>query len=400
MNTNERILRNESCSACMHGEEEHARAGDAGRDVAEHVDLRAPRAHRLVLQHDGHAAGLQRRAHRLAHVDLAWRLRPRSSWPWVFSRRLSCATTRCTAARSCSGPRGQRAVELVERPGGRQRLGALDLARARARGAAAPRSRGSPRAAGPRARGSSGGRSGWGSARRPSARRMRWTSTPITPEPSPWRPNAAIARRARSRMRALVAVAQRRGDLLAQRRRGSSSAPALVACLAGAVLADALAHGRQLGGTEEEAVEDEVEDAAVLGRLGQRRGERLAEVLALGPRDCSSAANASSSSLVPTATPSPRSSSPNSSSARPCRGAGPTARPAPEGAAPGRLAGGRGTAAAPSFTPTRSATMSRSVRCLTMIAIVCGTSRRRCRRRRAAAARAPSRWTPRSTAAS
>jgi hypothetical protein len=32
------------------------------------------------------------------------RLRPRLSWPWVFRRRLSCMTTLCTAARSCSGP--------------------------------------------------------------------------------------------------------------------------------------------------------------------------------------------------------------------------------------------------------------------------------------------------------
>ena len=38
-----------------------------------------------------------------------------------------------------------------------------------------------------------------GSERRPSARRMRWTSTPSTPEPSPRRPKAAIASRARSR---------------------------------------------------------------------------------------------------------------------------------------------------------------------------------------------------------
>ena len=57
--------------------------------------------------------------------------------------------------------------------------------------------------------------------------------------------------------------------------------------------------------------------------------------------------------------------------------------------------------AAPSRTPTRSATTSRSVRCLTMIVIVVAEDlRRRCRRRRAAAARAPSRSTRRSRAAS
>ena len=49
----------------------------------------------------------------------AWRLRPRCSLPWVFSRRLSCATTRCTAARSCSGPVGSaRSSSFSGRAGG------------------------------------------------------------------------------------------------------------------------------------------------------------------------------------------------------------------------------------------------------------------------------------------
>ena len=49
----------------------------------------------------------------------AWRLRPRLSWPWVASRRLSWATTRWTAARSCSGPVGSaRSSSVSGRLGG------------------------------------------------------------------------------------------------------------------------------------------------------------------------------------------------------------------------------------------------------------------------------------------
>jgi hypothetical protein len=48
MNTNERILRNESCRAC--------------RTERKKTDA--------VLEHDGHPAGLQRGAHRAAHVDV------------------------------------------------------------------------------------------------------------------------------------------------------------------------------------------------------------------------------------------------------------------------------------------------------------------------------------------
>ena len=210
MKTNERILRNESCRACRTREEEHARARDAGGDVAQHVDLRAPRADRACSCRTTGTPPVSSDARIVVRTSTwAWRLRPRSSWPWVFSRRLSCATTRCTAARSCSGPLGSaRSSSLSGRAGGsasvRSIWRALELAAQQRLEAADAR-----RAAGPRARGSSGGRSGWGSARRPSARRMRCTSTPMTPEPSPWRPKAAMASRARSRMRRLVAVAQR-----------------------------------------------------------------------------------------------------------------------------------------------------------------------------------------------
>ena len=373
----------------QHGEEEHRRARHRRRDVAEHVDLRPPRAHR------------------------AWYLRTTGTPPVSSDARIVRRTSTCVAALApavllalrlqpplelgddavhggevLQRPGGQRAVELVERARGRQRARCARSARARARGAAAARSGAARRAAGRRGAGRLGGRSGCGSARRPSARRMRWTSTPMTPEPSPWRPNAAIASRARSRIARLVAVAQRRGDLLAQRLEvelaaPASPAPALVGVVLLARRPRAARPARRRG-----------------RRSGRRRARRRAGPRATWPasrraprgsrrarssRPRSSAANASSSSLVPTATPSPRSSSPNSRR----RAAKPPS---------GRLTAPSGP---PSFTPTRSATTSRSVRCLTMTDIV---SRNVCvvdvLRRRAAAARAPSRSTRRSTAAS
>ena len=51
------------------------------------------------------------------------------------------------------------------------------------------------------------------------------------------------------------------------------------------LLADALVRGRELDGAEEEAVEHELEHAAVLLALGERRRQRLPEVLLGGPAD-------------------------------------------------------------------------------------------------------------------
>ena len=192
----------------------------------------------------------------------------------------------------------------------------------------------------------------------PSARRMRCTSTPITPEPSPWRPKAAIASRARSRMaasspwRIAAAIRSRSwtrsisagavGRRLARRRAPS---PALAP--------RAPPRPRR---AEEEAVEDELEHAPVLGRLGQRGGQRLAHVPAPRPRDLAQRRerveqlrgpdrDALSAQLL--AELEERASRPAAGS----RAAGASAGP-------------------PSRTPTRSATTSRSVRCLTMMLIV------------------------------
>ena len=82
--------------------------------------------------------------------------------------------------------------------------------------------------------------------------------------------------------RALVAVAQRRGDLRAQR---LELGLAQLAQLGEVALADALARGGDLDGAEEEALEDQLEHAPVLLALGERRRERLAEVLLRGPAD-------------------------------------------------------------------------------------------------------------------
>ena len=110
-------------------------------------------------------------------------------------------------------------------------------------------------------------------------------------------------------MQRLLAVAQGLGDLLAQRLEVELGAGGVHP----AALGDALADGGHLGGAEEEAVEDEVEDPPVLLGLGQRGGQALLEVHGLRSTGTSRrTAKASSSSLVPTATPSPRSSSPSS----------------------------------------------------------------------------------------
>jgi len=74
----------------------------------------------------------------------------------------------------------------------------------------------------------------------------------------------------------------RLGDLLAERLHVELGA-GLVHPAAG--FADLVLQGRQLGGTKEEAVEYEVEDRPVLGRLGQGRGEGGPERPGLPPVD-------------------------------------------------------------------------------------------------------------------
>ncbi len=211
----------------------------------------------------------------------AWRRCPRACSPCVASRRRSWATTRWTAARSASGPDGSaRSSSPSGRAGGRLPVRSI-CARSSSRRSSASKRRSASRGS-PSRRGSSGGSSGWGSARRPSARRMRCTSTPITPEPSWRRANAAIAMRARSR---IAPSAPSRSAAAICARSASSSSSESSPSSAQVVLAHALARGRELDRAEEEAVEHELEHAPVLLALGERRGERLAEVLLRGPAD-------------------------------------------------------------------------------------------------------------------
>jgi hypothetical protein len=83
---------------------------------------------------------------------------------------------------------------------------------------------------------------------------------------------------------ALRAVAQRGRDLAAQLVEVDLR-PVGLRALAGAALADALADRGGLRRAEEVALEDELEDPPVLLGFCERRRERLAEVLGLGPGD-------------------------------------------------------------------------------------------------------------------
>ena len=201
--------------------------------------------------------------------------RPRCSWPSVASRRFICETARWTAARSWVGLVGSaRSSSASGREGGRV-LGALDQVALELAAQVAleavellavdRRQLGAPSSAG-----------GCVPAERPSVRRIRCTSTPTTPEPSPWRPKAAIASRARSR------ISPSLPSMIAWRicsrssSRSSRSPPSWRSARSSMPALDRLG----LGGAEEVALEEQLEDAPVLLRLGDRRRQRLAEVVA------------------------------------------------------------------------------------------------------------------------
>ena len=107
-------------------EEEDAGRGDRGGDVAEDVDLRPPRALRLVFEPQRHAAGLQRGPHRPPHVD---RRRLAVAALLLAQRRQPPLHLRDGAVDGGQvlGRVGrQGAVELGQGAGGGQGLGALD----------------------------------------------------------------------------------------------------------------------------------------------------------------------------------------------------------------------------------------------------------------------------------
>ena len=257
----------------QHGEEEDARRGDRGRDVAEHVDLGAARALRPVAQPQRHAAGLERGAHRAPHVDRRARGAPallvaerREAPLQLRDRAVHRGEVLGRAGRQCP-------IELGERPRRRQLLGPLDqrpleltpqVALELLDLLAVDRSPLLVGVAGRRP----GGRGCGGSA----ARRRR-------PRPSP-RPGARRRRSRAARGRASRRRCPRRspgGSPRAARRGRAARRPRNGAARRAAL------ERLGLGGAEEEAVEEQLEDAAVLLRLRDRRRERLAEVVRLAP---------------------------------------------------------------------------------------------------------------------
>ena len=261
-------------------EEEDAGARDAGRDVAEDVDLRAPRPDRLVAQDHRHPTGLQRRAHRLAHVDLRVALAPAQLVALGLQAALELGDDAVHRGEVLQRPAGQRAVELVERAGGRQGLGALDLAalellaqeRLEAADGVARQALGA-RVVGRQVR------LGLGAQPQRAADALDVDADDaralaLAPEGGDGQAREVAHER-------LLAVAQGLGDLLAQGLEIELGAGGVHP----AALGDALAHGGHLGGAEEEAVEDEVEDPPVLLGLRQRGSQALLEVHGLRPRD-------------------------------------------------------------------------------------------------------------------
>ena len=265
-------------------EEEDAGRGDRGGDVAEDVDLRPPRPLGLVFEAQRHAAGLQRGPHRPPHVDRAGPCGGRAA-------PVRASPAAASSARRRGGPRpgpgsGWSAGRGPARPAGGRGAGSRcarsGRVRARVAGGARTRSAARGRSA---ARSSPSSPGGWVPAVSPRVRRIRCTSTPTTPEPSP-RPKAAIASRARSRIRssspAIIAsrICSRSSSMSSLSPCPPSPSPGALAALGDAAL-DRLG----LGGAEEVAVEEQLEDAAVVLGLGDRRRQRLAEVVLRGPLD-------------------------------------------------------------------------------------------------------------------
>ena len=244
----------------QHREEEDRRARHGGAHVAQHVDLRPPRPLRAVAQLHGDAAGLQRRAHRAAHVDVRMAAVPAA----LLALRLQPALElRHDAVHGCEvleRAARQRAVELVERPLGRQRLRALDLLALEL----AAQQLLEPAQLVARQPVAAGivlveVRLGLGA-------QAERTADALHVDADDPRPLALAAERRDGQprevaQRGLRAVAQRRGDLLAQRVEVHLVEVRPAARRAVGLL-DAGLDRRRLGGAEEEAVEDELEDRA------------------------------------------------------------------------------------------------------------------------------------------
>src|SRR3954452_21434715 len=161
----------------------------------------------------------------------------------------------------------------------------------------------------PSRRGSPSGLSGCGSARSSSERRIRCTSTPMTPEPSPWRPKAARARRARSRMapsdpsRSAAATCWRSVSRLTSSE-SNPAPPSPLSCSLTPWRTASISGARKKNRSKTRAkIRRSSGDLASVAESASRKSS--CAVQPISP----SAAKPSSSSEVPIATPSSRSSS-------------------------------------------------------------------------------------------
>ena len=209
-----------------------------------------------------------------------------SSWPCVASRRLSWATTRCTAARSWIGPLGSaRSSSLSGRLGGSARVRSISARSSSRRSCCSKpaagrgeRRRGARVVLGQvRAAARCAGRARGGCA----GRRRRARRSPRRGAEGGDRQPREVAHRAPPAPSRIAAAICWRSASRSMLGRPPVDGPRR--------LGDALRGRLGLGGAEEEAIEHELEHAAVVGRLGERRGERLLEVRVRGPLTSSSA---------------------------------------------------------------------------------------------------------------
>src|SRR4051794_19934181 len=303
-NTNVRSFRNVSCSACSTDRKNtDALVTEVLTSQSTYSSGRRGRFGRYLNDTGTPPVSSEARIVRRTSTTSV-RRRPRCSCPCVASRRLSCATTRCTAARSCSGPDGSaRSNSRSGRDGGSdcvRSISARSSSRRRCRSNARRRSVGTV--------------SGSGSVCPPDsalssrARLIRCTSTPITPEPSPWRPNAAIASRARSR----ISPSEPARTAARMRSRSSSKSirsPPSKRCSRSpfSTASFSTARKKNLSNTSSNTRRSSCDFASVAA-IASRKSSCTVH------GTCLNASKASSSSLVPTATPSCRSSSASSSS--------------------------------------------------------------------------------------
>src|SRR5579863_7436818 len=304
MNTNERCLRKTSCRACRmlrknvlalvtdvetsHSTNSSGRRGRRGRYFSCTGTPPVCSDARIVARTS----------------TWACRLCPRSSCPWEASRRRSCATTLCTAARSCTGPPGsERSRSVNARFGGSAWFRSI-WPRSSSRRSACSKRRSWSRET-PSRRGSSAARSGCGSVRKPSARRIRWTSTPSTPDPWPL-PKAAIASRARSRRSESDPSSRARAICRRSSSRSTSSPPTRVCGseTSSRTACSSVARKKKRSKTRSKTRRSSGDLAIVVASVSRKSAGALQFT-------SSSALNASSISEVPTATPSERRSSAN-----------------------------------------------------------------------------------------